>query len=118
MPVRAITLTDTYVEIDRGGGTDILRFNFADFPSSAGTNEQRAQHVIDHAQSWLDKVIKLKDLPADDPDKTPGTDTPWKFWRGTGGNAEIVYRSVIIKDVTWDENATPPLNFTLQRIVP
>ena len=118
MPVRAITLTDTYVEIDRGGGTDLLRFNFAGFPPSAGTNEARAQHVIDHAQSWLDTVIKLKDLPADDPDKTPGTNTPHKFWRGTGGNAELVFRTVVIENVSWDETRSPPLYFDLRRIYP
>lgn len=114
MPVKSITVTDTYVEIDRGG--DVLHFDFADFPPSAGTNEARQQHVIDHVQSWLDTRIKLKDLPADDPAKLADPGLPHFFWEGQGGNAELVARPVIIENVVYDDTKTPPLSFQLTRI--
>lgn len=117
MPVRAITVTDTFVEINDGG--TVLHFEFADFPPSAGDNVARQNHVIQHVQeSFLDTRIKLKDLPADDPYKTTDPALPHIFWEGTGGNTELVARSVVIENVVYDDTQLPPLTFSLRRIWP
>ena len=116
MPVRALIVTDTYVELDLGG--NILHFDFADFPPSASTNEVRQQHIIDQAQLWFDTRIKLKDLPADDPNKTTDPAMPHLFWEGTGGNAELVSRNLVIENVVYDDTATPPLTFRVKQIWP
>lgn len=117
MPVREIIVTQTYVEIN--DGDRILHFDFADFPPSASTNETRIAHITNHVQTnFLDKRIKLKDLPADDPDKTTDPGLPWLFWEGQGGNAELVARNVIIENVIYDDTQDYPLSFNLTRIYP
>lgn len=116
MPVKSITVTDTYVEINDGG--NVLQFFFADFPPSVTNNEQRQQHIIAAAQAWLDTRIKVKDLPDDDPAKIADPGLPHFFWEGTGGNKELVARSVLIENVVYDDTQTPPLSFNLRRIYP
>lgn len=117
MPVRAITVTDTFVEINDGG--TVLHFDFVDFPPSAGDNLARQAHIVQHVQeTFLDTRIKLRDLPADDIAKTVDPGLPHFFWEGTGGNAELVARSVVIEDVVYDDTQLLPLTFTLRRIWP
>ena len=116
MPVRSIEVTDTYVEIDKGG--EVLHFDFADFPPSAGDNAARAAHVVEHVQSWLETRIRTKDLPDDEEYKDVDPGLPHFFHEGQGGNKELVARSIVIENVTYDDTRTPPLIFTLRRIWP
>ena len=116
MPVKSITITDTYVELNDDG--NILHFDFADFPPSADTNEARQAHVVAHAQDWLDTRIPVKDLPADDPLAISDPALPYLFWEGTGGNKVVVVRNIVIENVNYDSSLVPPLSLTLRRIWP
>jgi hypothetical protein len=121
MCVAYIDLTDTYIEIgwcaqSYDDDAQKLHFEFSQFPPSANTNEKRQQHVIEHAQTWLDSRIRLSDLPADDPDKSTDPALPWRFWEGSGGSAELVTRNYIIENVVYNDALTPPLSFQLRRI--
>ena len=118
MPVRAITVTNDYVEIERSIG-DVLHFDFADFPPSASTNLKRQQLVTENVQSWLDDRQLLSTFPADDPIITGGDPgQPYMFYDGSGANQAIVYRFIVIEDVVYDSAQTPPLRFTLRRLWP
>ena len=117
MPVKSMTVTDTYVEVDRGNGA-VLHFDFADFPPSADTNETRQAHIIAHVQDWLDYRVKLRNLEDGDPNKTIDPALPHLFWEGTGGNAEIVQRNIVIENVTYDSAKAPPLEFSLRKLWP
>ena len=49
--------------------------------------------------------VKLKDLPDDEPTKTVDPAPQFgerMFWEGHGRNKELVSRSTIVEDVTWD----------------
>ena len=115
MPVSSITVTDLYVEVNWGG--EVLHFDFANFPPSANTNLKRQQHITEHAQRELfDTRQRLTTLPDDDPDKTIDPGLPTLFWEGTGGNTDLVARSIVIEDVVYDDTLSPPLSFTLRRL--
>jgi hypothetical protein len=117
MPIQAIEITDTYVLIRRSG--EEWQFFYADFPQTDDTPEKKVQRIIDNVQrQFLDTRIKLSDLPDDDPDKNTDPGLPHLFHEGQGGNAELVSRSIVIEDVTWDDNATPPLQVSFRRIFP
>lgn len=125
MPVKSITVTDLYVEIDRGG--DVVHLDFADIPP--GTPQSKIDHVTNHVQSWLDHAVLVSDLPdgAQGKDVDPGL--PHLFWRGNGANRELVARHVVIEDVQYDpagvivtdgdgnqNNSGRKLVFTLRRL--
>jgi len=114
MPVTSIEITDTYIRVRKSG--DEFYFEFADFPGGVNTPQKRVDHIMTNGQRWLDTRQKLSDLPADDPDKTTDPGLPTLFWEGQGGNAELVGRSIVIENVTWDDAATPPLNVSFRRI--
>lgn len=64
-----------------------------------------AQQVADSVRDWIytqtDEVIRLNQLSQDDPDRQTDPAHSHAFWRGSGGQAEIVYRALIIS-VAWD----------------
>jgi hypothetical protein len=119
MPVHSITVTDLYVEIDRGG--DILHLDFADIPN--GTPQAKIDHVTNHVQTWFDHAVLLSDLPDSEPGKHADPGLPHLFWRGNGPNRELVTRHVLISDVQYDPNGVVidgdtigPLYFRLTRL--
>lgn len=69
-------------------------------------------------QDLMDVRIRLNDVSlVDDPAGPNGADParPDFFWDGTPPNGYLVSRSVIISNVSWDDNRVPPLDFTLRR---
>jgi hypothetical protein len=126
MCVAYIDLTDTYIEIgwcaqSYDDDAQKLHFEFSQFPPSANTNEKRKEHIIAHAQTWLDHIVNVADMAAlypDDPDFQSDPGLPWKFYQGSGGNTELVTRNYIIENVVYNDALTPPLSFQLRRIHP
>ena len=122
MPVHSITVTDLYVEIDRGG--DVIHLDYVDIPS--GTPQAKIDHITDHVQTWFDHRVLLSDLPDGAPGKDADPGLPHWFWDGNGANRALVERHVVIDNVQYDpagvvidgENIGRPLYFRLTRIWP
>lgn len=69
-----------------------------------------AQQVADSVRDWIysereirnwDRVIKVNQLPQDDPDRTTDPEQLGEFWRGSGGQKVLVARRYIVR-VIWD----------------
>lgn len=102
MPVRAVFAGADFVEIDVGGR--IIRVTEADI--APGTKDEMALTIKTLLQERLTTRTRLRDLPDDEefkdvrpPVKIYGETM---FWEGRGGSRELVSRSVIVEDVTWD----------------
>ena len=113
MPIRAVTITDTYVELNRGGRT--IRFNYADFPP--GNLAKKAEAARAALQNWIDDRILLTDLSADDPARLSDPGLPHWFWGKLDGTPDpagpyLIGREVIVESLTWDGAR---VNLTLRR---
>ena len=103
MPLRAVTITDIYVELNRGGRT--FRFNYADLPP--GNFARKAEAARAALQAWIDDRLLLADMPADDPARISDPGLPHFFWGKLDGTPDpagpyLIGREVIVDSVTWD----------------
>lgn len=84
---------------ERERGYDLLtdpRFQDADKAKVATVLKAAVQEDLTVRQ-------RVRDLPDDDPDKTTDPALGERmFWEGRGINRELVSRSTIVEDVTWD----------------
>ena len=93
-------------------GVPYMEVMYADIPGNSW-NQNRLNKFTDRANQLLQTVIPLADLPADDPDRLADPGLPGAYWDGDS----IVYQSVQVSDVRWDETgATPRLVFTLSGV--
>ena len=114
MPVRALTATDTYFEIDVGGR--VLHFDYANFPPTTTGSQARVDHIIALAQKFLDTRIDLVDMPADDPAAIADPGLPNFFWEVDGSETTLVAREAVIENVVYDDTKSPPLSFSIRRL--
>jgi hypothetical protein len=115
VPVRSITIGATSATITWARGS--YTFNYADAPS--GTDAQKIAFWQDWVQrNVFDERVRINTLAADDPYRLADPAEPWAFWEGQGGNPFLVTRSIVIEDVTYDSNASPPISFTLRKLRP
>lgn len=102
MPVRAVRAGTDFVEIDVGGRT----MRAAEIDIAPGSKDKMALAIKLLLQEQLTTRIRLSDLPDDEEFKNepPPVEKYGErmFWEGQGGNRELVSRSVIVEDVTWD----------------
>ena len=112
MPVHAVSAGADFVEINTGGR--VLRVMEIDV--SFGSKDQMATAIKALLQEQLTTRIRLRDLPDDEEFKNepPPVEQYGErmLWEGQGGNRELVSRSVIVEDVTWDGGRYVP---TLRR---
>ena len=82
------------------------RFQDADKTKAAAALKEVLQEDLTTRQ-------RVRDLPADDPDRTTDPARGERlFWEGQGANRELVSRATIVEDVTWDGER---FVFTLRR---
>ena len=103
MPLRSVSITDTYVELNRGGRT--FRFNYADLPPGNFARKAEAARAV--LQNWIDDRILLTDLTLDDPARLVNPNLPHWFWGDANGNPSavgpyLIGREVVVESVTWD----------------
>jgi len=108
--IRADLSTTADLELVFPGGTLAVPYSTFMGLSPDMTDPVVAQQVADAVRDWIyteretrgwDGVIRVNQLPNDDPAKTTDPATEGMFWRGSGGQKVLVAREFII-DVKWD----------------
>ena len=113
MPLRAVTITDTYVELNRGGR--VFRFDYTSLPG--GNNARKAEAARQALQNWIDDRILLTGLPPDDPARIANPNLPYWFWGTADGvpsptGPYLIGREVVVESVAWDGQR---VNLTIRR---
>ena len=98
MPIQSYEVTDTYVRLNGVGKNGFIQVFYADIPGNSW-NQNRLKKFVEKAQELIDVRIPLDDPSLiDDPDAITDPDRPDFFHDG----GDLVSRSVIISDVTFD----------------
>jgi hypothetical protein len=125
MPIQSIVrlydASDPPVEIGirfNGVGKDgFVEGFYADIGGNRNNPNWWAKMTV-RVQDAMDVRIKLNDASlVDDPAGPNGEDParPDFFWDGTPPSGDLVSRSIIISNVSWDDDRVPPLHFKLMR---
>ncbi len=90
------------MELDFGSGLVIIVPYLGFQGLAADPDDPLVLNAIrDHIYSLIESTIRLNQLPNDDPDKATDPAQEGFFWRGSGGQAELVSLPLIVT-VTWD----------------
>ena len=98
MALVAIRAGADFIEFDLGVRT--VRVSETDVVLD--TKDRMALALKQILQMQFEIRIKVRNLPSDDPDKNTDPAQPDIFWEGHGGNKDLVVRSLIVDEVTWD----------------
>ena len=105
MPIRQLTFAPGVIRMNRGDGERV--YDLVTDSRFTGANPAViADKIKAVLQADLEVVQKVRDLPDDDPDKTTdpvATHGEAMFWRGTGGNKDLVGRQAVIDSVVWED---------------
>jgi hypothetical protein len=101
--IREDRSTTLDMELDFGSGL-VVTVPYSGFqgaqPGDPG-NQLVLDAIRDFIYGEIEDTIRLNQLPQGDPDKTTDPATEAMFWRGSGGQAELVSRPLIVA-VAWD----------------
>ena len=100
--IRADRSTTTRLELDFGDDNPISE----SYAAIAGVildpaSQEMLDAVRDHIYSKIDTVVKRSTIPHNDPAWIADPAEEGLFWRGGGGNPDVVIRPLIVT-VTWD----------------
>lgn len=79
------------LELGRASGPIIIDLLLA---AVDPTNPSEMEKLRIAVQSLVEETVKVRNLPDDDPAKDTDPGLPNYFWRGQGGNRDLVSRSI------------------------
>ena len=107
MPAQWITKSDgTEIRLSSGGDGQPRTYDLINDLRFQDADKTKVAAVLkDVLQADLEVVIRVRDLPDDEPAKAADPAAEYGerfFWRGRGANKDLVARATIIESVVWD----------------